>query len=155
MRVVILLSSTRPEGVSTLLVLPVGARILAHFPDDGSTRDVTRQAADLITEYVLRGGAGEESPDASSVEVAQLEIVDGGKGLVRMALIDLRRDVLEEIPAERLLPLLAGAIGMAIADAVQAEEPASETAERSADETADQTADQTADPVSEPAPGQS
>lgn len=147
MRAMILLSSTRPEGVSTLLVLPVGARILAHFPDDGSTRDVTRQAADLITEYVLRGGAGEEPPDASAVEVAQLEIVDGGMGLVRMALIDLRRDVLEEIPAERLLPLLAGAIGMAIADAVQAEEQAIETPDRSAD--------QTAEPVSEPAPGQS
>ncbi len=127
----ILLSSTRPEGISTLLILPVGARILAHFPDDDSTRDVTRQAADLITEYILRGGpdeaSGEEprdgSGDGSSVEVARLELAGGELALVRMALIDLRGDVVEEIPAERLLPLLSGAIGMAIADAVHAAEP--------------------------------
>lgn len=119
----ILLSSTRPEGISTLLVLPVGARILAHFPDDDSTRDVTRQAANLITEYLLRGGAGEESGDGSSVEVARLELAGGELALVRMALIDLRGDVVEEVPAERLLPLLSGAIGMAIADAVHAAEP--------------------------------
>jgi hypothetical protein len=120
---VILLSSTRPEGISALLVLPVGARILAHFPDDGSTRDLTLQAANLITEYLLRGGAGEESGDGSGVEVARLELAGGELALVRMALIDLRGDVVEEIPAERLLPLLSGAISMAITDAVHAAEP--------------------------------
>ena len=37
-----------------------------------------------------------------------------------MALIDLQEDRLEEIPAERLLPLLSGAITMAVSDAVAA-----------------------------------
>lgn len=130
-RSVILLSRTRPEGLSTLVVLPRGGRILAHFNDDGSTRDVTAQAADLITEYILRGAPAAGSDGTETVEVARLEIVleSGDDGTlvplpeldrVRMALLDLGNDLLEEIPAERLLPLLGGAIGMAVADAVAA-----------------------------------
>lgn len=122
MGAVLLLSRTRPEGVSTLIVLPPATRILAHFSDDGSTRDITLQAADLITEYVLRGGS---APDAGKtgegVEVARLELDGHGSGTVRMALIDLQEDRLEEIPAERLLPLLSGAITMAVTDAVRAD----------------------------------
>lgn len=118
---VLLLSRTRPEGISTLIVLPPGTRILAHFSDDGSIRDITPQAADLITEYVLRGG---NAPDAGvtgeGVEVARLELDGMDSGTVRMALIDLQEDRLEEIPAERLLPLLSAAITMAVTDAVAA-----------------------------------
>lgn len=147
----ILLSSTRPEGVSTLLVLPVGARILAHFTDDDSTRDVTQQAANLITEYVLRGGAGAETADGSSVEVARLELAGGELTLVRMALIDLRGDVVEEIPAERLLPLLSGAIGMAISDAVHTPEPSAETSVDTSDSTATDTPEPTPEAPSRPA----
>lgn len=115
----LLLSRTRPEGISTLIVLPPETRILAHFNDDGSTRDITLQAADLITEYVLRGGnvpVGEN--DGEGVEVARLELDGDTSGTVRMALIDLQEDRIEEIPAERLLPLLSGAITMAVTDAV-------------------------------------
>lgn len=123
---VLLLSRTRPEGVSTLIVLPVGARILAHFTDDASTRDVTLQAADLITEYLLRGGDATGAGDDERVEVARLELDGTGSGTVRMALIDLLEDRLEEIPAERLLPLLAGAITMAVTDAVTGNETVGE-----------------------------
>lgn len=128
---VFLLSSPRPEGLATLIVLPEGARIVACFHDDGTTRDITLQAADLITEYVLRGGGGEPG-DGERVEVARLSvvdgIVDGAPGgtlpleLVRMALLDTGNVLLEEIPSGRLPVLLAGAIGMAVADAVAAGE---------------------------------
>ena len=118
---VLLLSRTRPEGIATLIVLPPGTRILAHFTDDKSTRDITAQAADLITEYILRGGdGGAADADSPGVEVARLELDGSAPVTARMALIDLQEDRLEEIPAERLLPLLSGAITMAVSDAVAA-----------------------------------
>ena len=119
MGTVLLLSRTRPEGISTLIVLPPGSRILAHFNDDGSTRDITLQAADLITEYILRGGTPATPEEGGEgVEVARLELATPDSETPRMALIDLQENRVEEIPAERLLPLLSGAITMAVTDAV-------------------------------------
>jgi len=119
---VILLSKPRREGVATLVVLPRGARLVARFTDDGSARDLTETAADLITEYLLRGGeAAVEQAGDETVQVAQLELQGGDVVDVRLASIDLFSGEIGEIPPGRLLPLLGGAIAMAVADAVEAE----------------------------------
>lgn len=124
---VILLSHPRPESVAVLVVLPVGARIEVRFPDDGTCRDITELAADLLVEYLLRGDTAPSNTDA--VEVARIELTGGSLDDVRLATVDTRSATIGEVPSERLLPLLGAAIAMAVTDAIAHEHVADQAPE--------------------------
>jgi hypothetical protein len=119
---VILLSHPRPEAVAVLVVLPAGSRLVVHFLDDDTSRDITEIAADLLAEYLLRGQDAAAGPDV--IEVARIELVGGTLEGVRLATIDQRSAAVGEVPSQRLLPLLGAAVAMAVADAVAQERSA-------------------------------
>jgi hypothetical protein len=128
LRGVLLLSSRRAEEVAVLIVLPPDARIVAHFYDDDSTRDVTLYCADLLLEYLLRGGSqdAELSPE-DSVVVADVKLEGCDTTDARLALIDLQGHTVGELPPAQIPLLLAGAVAMAVGDAVSPSEGLSDS----------------------------
>lgn len=116
---VLLMSSPRTEQVAVLLILPEDARVAAHFLDDNSRRDITAHCADLLLEYLLRGthqDSGQASADA--VLVADVRLEGCAPADVRLALVDLETHAVGELPPTQLAEMLAGAVAMAVADAV-------------------------------------
>lgn len=115
---VILLSTPNAAPIAVLIILPLGSRLQAHFTDDDSTRDITDISANLIVDYLLRGGQREAIPDSDSVQIATIELNDGDMNAVRLATIDTVNGVIGEVPSYRFLPLLSAAMAMAISDEV-------------------------------------
>jgi len=118
-----LLTPPRTESVAALLTLPEGTAIHAHFPDDGSTRDLTAFAPTLLLEFLLRDVSGSRPGAAAEqelVEVAQVSLTGAEWSECRLALIDTQTHAISEVPNDQLPSLLAGAFSMAVTEAAQA-----------------------------------
>lgn len=107
METVILLSSPRPEGVAVIISLPAGARIVLEF-SEGEIVDVSPIAADVLVRYLLSGSAERLAQDG--VLLGDLRLENAGTAEVQFATADLFSGTVGDIPAERLLPLLAAAL---------------------------------------------